>query len=107
MSETQPKCLQEQYAPHNACFGCGPANEKGLRIRSFAEGDKLDVIPLDSPLATAIQPFGISRSSDFKHTARRLYERISRSRSVFEAAGFHWRLAESPGRDGDALTTAP
>ena len=34
------KSLQEQYAPGNACFGCGPANEKGLRIRSFAEGDE-------------------------------------------------------------------
>jgi len=33
------KCIQETYAPHNACFGCGPANEKGLRIRSFAKGD--------------------------------------------------------------------
>jgi acyl-coenzyme A thioesterase PaaI-like protein len=33
--------LQEQYAPNNRCFGCGPANEKGLRIRSFAEGDTL------------------------------------------------------------------
>ncbi|HEV3470721.1 MAG TPA: PaaI family thioesterase [Pyrinomonadaceae bacterium] len=32
--------LQERYAPHNACFGCGPANEKGLRIRSFARGDE-------------------------------------------------------------------
>lgn len=33
--------LQERYAPGAACFGCGPANEKGLRIRSFAtaEGD--------------------------------------------------------------------
>ncbi len=29
-------CLQERYAPHNACFGCGPSNEKGLRIRSMA-----------------------------------------------------------------------
>ena len=38
---TAPKCLQETYAPHNACFGCGPANEKGLRIRSFAAGDKV------------------------------------------------------------------
>jgi acyl-coenzyme A thioesterase PaaI-like protein len=28
--------IQEQYAPHSRCFGCGPANEKGLRIRSFA-----------------------------------------------------------------------
>jgi acyl-coenzyme A thioesterase PaaI-like protein len=31
--------LQERYAPHNACFGCGPANPQGLRIRSFPEGD--------------------------------------------------------------------
>jgi len=34
-------CVQEQYAPHNACFGCGPANKKGLGIRSFAHGDEL------------------------------------------------------------------
>ena len=33
--------LQDRFAPHNRCFGCGPANEKGLRIRSFAEGDEL------------------------------------------------------------------
>ncbi|MBV8519409.1 MAG: PaaI family thioesterase [Acidobacteria bacterium] len=35
------KSLQETYAPHNRCFGCGPANEKGLHIRSFEEGDEL------------------------------------------------------------------
>jgi acyl-coenzyme A thioesterase PaaI-like protein len=33
--------LQDRYAPHNRCFGCGPANEKGLRIKSRAEGDAL------------------------------------------------------------------
>jgi acyl-coenzyme A thioesterase PaaI-like protein len=33
--------LQDRYAPRNRCFGCGPANEKGLRIKSRAEGDKL------------------------------------------------------------------
>ena len=33
------QCLQERYAPNNACFGCGPANEKGLHVRSFVEGD--------------------------------------------------------------------
>jgi acyl-coenzyme A thioesterase PaaI-like protein len=33
------KSLQETYAPKNECFGCGPANAKGLRIRSFVEGD--------------------------------------------------------------------
>jgi acyl-coenzyme A thioesterase PaaI-like protein len=32
--------LQERYAPQNACFGCGPANERGLRLRSFAEGEE-------------------------------------------------------------------
>ena len=33
--------VQERYAPENICFGCGPANPKGLRIRSFQEGDTL------------------------------------------------------------------
>ena len=33
--------VQERYAPHNACFGCGPANPRGLRIRSFEDGDVL------------------------------------------------------------------
>jgi acyl-coenzyme A thioesterase PaaI-like protein len=33
--------LQDRYAPNNRCFGCGPANEKGLRIKSFVEGDDL------------------------------------------------------------------
>ena len=31
--------LQELYAPRMACFGCGPANDKGLRIRSRVEGE--------------------------------------------------------------------
>ena len=35
------KSLQETFAPNNRCFGCGPANEQGLRIRSFEEGDAL------------------------------------------------------------------
>jgi len=29
------KSLQELYAPQSICFGCGPANPKGLRIRSM------------------------------------------------------------------------
>lgn len=32
--------LQEELFPELACFGCGPANEKGLRLRSFREGEK-------------------------------------------------------------------
>jgi acyl-coenzyme A thioesterase PaaI-like protein len=39
--ENLEKSLQEQYAPASACFGCGPANEKGLRIRSFAQNDEV------------------------------------------------------------------
>ena len=35
------ECLQEKYAPHNACFGCGPANPKGLHIRSVVDGDRV------------------------------------------------------------------
>ena len=31
--------LQDRYAPTTRCFGCGPANEKGLRIKSIVEGD--------------------------------------------------------------------
>lgn len=31
--------LQDKYAPHNQCFGCGPANPQGLQIKSFPEGE--------------------------------------------------------------------
>jgi acyl-coenzyme A thioesterase PaaI-like protein len=33
--------LQDIYAPQNECFGCGPANPKGLRIKSFVDGNEL------------------------------------------------------------------
>ena len=33
--------LQERYAPSNRCFGCGPANERGLRIQSRPRGDEV------------------------------------------------------------------
>ena len=38
---TPAASLQDTYAPQNRCFGCGPANEKGLRIKSFVEGDSV------------------------------------------------------------------
>jgi acyl-coenzyme A thioesterase PaaI-like protein len=34
-----PKSLQDTFAPRATCFGCGPANERGLRIKSFPQGD--------------------------------------------------------------------
>jgi acyl-coenzyme A thioesterase PaaI-like protein len=36
-----PQSLQDRLAPRNHCFGCGPANEKGLRIKSFEQGDEV------------------------------------------------------------------
>ena len=33
--------LQDRYAPNNHCFGCGPANTAGLRIKSRVDGDGL------------------------------------------------------------------
>lgn len=32
---TDGPSLQERYSPNGECFGCGPANAKGLRIRSM------------------------------------------------------------------------
>jgi len=36
--------LQDKYAPHSSCFGCGPANPKGLRIQSIAPTDPANSI---------------------------------------------------------------
>lgn len=45
MSTTEPasgeQALQDRYAPHNACFGCGPANAEGLQIKSYVQGDSV------------------------------------------------------------------
>jgi acyl-coenzyme A thioesterase PaaI-like protein len=35
------KSIQETYAPNLKCFGCGPANEKGLHISSFPQGEEV------------------------------------------------------------------
>ncbi|MGH2406951.1 MAG: PaaI family thioesterase [Candidatus Limnocylindrales bacterium] len=35
-------CVQERYAPASVCYGCGPANERGLHIRSFPDPDRAD-----------------------------------------------------------------
>lgn len=37
----EERSLQEIYWPEAICFGCGPTNDKGLRIRSFVEGDEV------------------------------------------------------------------
>lgn len=33
--------LQDRYAPTTRCFGCGPANPEGLRIKSFVRASEV------------------------------------------------------------------
>jgi acyl-coenzyme A thioesterase PaaI-like protein len=35
------KSLQDTFAPNGRCFGCGPQNEKGLKIKSFVQGQDI------------------------------------------------------------------
>lgn len=59
--------------------------------------DQIDVYPIRLPNSAAIQPISISRSSDHKYLARRLFRRIAESKSAFETAGFRYRgLNPSP-----------
>jgi len=39
MTKNDAESLQDRYAPADRCFGCGPANEKGLRIKSYPAED--------------------------------------------------------------------
>jgi acyl-coenzyme A thioesterase PaaI-like protein len=38
---TKAGSLQETYAPSSICYGCGPANPKGLHIRSRVQGEEI------------------------------------------------------------------
>ncbi len=44
MTISTTRSLQETFAPNARCFGCGPINDKGLRIRSFADEDAADAL---------------------------------------------------------------
>lgn len=41
MKDHDQLSLQEQFAPHNQCFGCGPSNKLGLQIKSFVNNNSL------------------------------------------------------------------
>jgi acyl-coenzyme A thioesterase PaaI-like protein len=40
MTPADGRSLQERYAPRSVCFGCGPANEQGLHVRSFPAAER-------------------------------------------------------------------
>lgn len=41
MEQTQAAALQDRLAPGATCYGCGPANPLGLRIKSRPEGGEV------------------------------------------------------------------
>ena len=41
--------LQETYAPGSRCFGCGPANDYGLRLASRVEGGEVVATFMPAP----------------------------------------------------------
>jgi acyl-coenzyme A thioesterase PaaI-like protein len=51
--------LQERFAPTSVCFGCGPANERGLHIRSFPR-DGIVVATWRAPSWTEAWPGSLS-----------------------------------------------
>ncbi len=51
------KSLQEFFAPNSICFGCGPANKQGLRIRSLPSKENPDEIVCEWQPAAHHQAF--------------------------------------------------
>lgn len=47
--DTKIPALQDLGAPDGICFGCGPKNTKGLRIKSYWDTDNLHVITTHTP----------------------------------------------------------
>jgi molybdate transport system substrate-binding protein len=62
---------------------------------ALAEQNKVDFIRVDSPLARAVQPYGIARASKRKQLSKRLQTAISSSQEQFETAGFGWQSQQS------------
>jgi acyl-coenzyme A thioesterase PaaI-like protein len=44
---------QDRFAPNSICFGCGPANKKGLQIKSRWEGDVKAALAAAAPAAAS------------------------------------------------------
>lgn len=50
--------LQDRYAPNGVCFGCGPKNRRGLRLKSIPLGDTVKAEWQPKPQHVAFGNFG-------------------------------------------------
>jgi len=50
--------LQDKYAPNGVCFGCGPKNKHGLRLKSVPSGDSVVADWRPKPYHIAFGNFG-------------------------------------------------
>jgi molybdate transport system substrate-binding protein len=70
---------------------------------TIANQQDVDVIKIDSKDNLAIQPFSVANTSNHKHLAQRLFDRIADSKAEFEKAGFNFRLdKDEPAKDEPA-----
>lgn len=69
------------------------------RANVALQSDKLQVMAIDDPAATAIQPIAVGRESKFPHLSQRLVDAVvsAESQAEFTGRGFKW-LPKSPPR---------
>ncbi len=53
-----PASLQDRYAPNGVCFGCGPKNRHGLRLKSVPMGEAVVAEWTPKPYHAAFDNFG-------------------------------------------------
>ncbi len=75
------------------------------RADANAVATQVEIIPIESSIAKAVQPFGISKQSDAKQLSSRLFESISNAKADFLKHGFGWQLPE--GSRPSILDTSP
>ncbi len=66
---------------------------------------KLEVIPIDDPTATAVQPVAVGRESKYPHLSERLMQKLrsAQNQRLFLDNGFDWLGAGGEAGDGSSL----
>ena len=64
------------------------------RSDAAAVNTEIEILPIDSELAKAVQPYGIAKNSSAKRLSARLFDSISAAKSDFIKNGFGWQLVD-------------